>query len=62
MAAFVVTLIVVVGVNTLLWVSASVAVCVSVLPLSWKDVRAPKDMGPIGAGARAPSAESALES
>lgn len=51
-----------VGMDTLLWVSASVAVCVSVFQLSWKDVRAPKDMGPIGAGARAPSAESALES
>jgi MFS family permease len=34
------------GVTTVLWTSAGVAVAVSVFQLSWRDVRAPKDMGP----------------
>jgi MFS family permease len=37
------------GVTTVLWTSAGVAVAVSVFQLSWRDVRAPKDMGPRGA-------------
>ena len=36
------------GVTTVLWVSAGVAIFVSVFQLSWRDVRAPKDMGPRG--------------
>jgi MFS family permease len=34
------------GVTTVLWASAGVAILVSVFQLSWRDVRAPKDMGP----------------
>jgi MFS family permease len=34
------------GVNTVLWASAGVAILVSAFQLSWRDVRAPKDMGP----------------
>ena len=34
------------GVTTVLWTSAGVAVAVSIFQLSWRDVRAPKDMGP----------------
>lgn len=41
-----------VGMDALLWGSAAVAVLVSVFQLSWRDVRAPKDMGrPPGAPA-----------
>jgi MFS family permease len=36
------------GVTTVLWTSAGVAVAVSIFQLSWRDVRAPKDMGPRG--------------
>jgi MFS family permease len=39
-----------VGMDTVLWVSAGVAVFVSIFQLSWRDVRAPKDMGPPGGG------------
>ncbi len=34
------------GITTVLWTSAAVAILVSVFQLSWRDVRAPKDMGP----------------
>ena len=34
------------GSTTVLWTSAAVAILVSVFQLSWRDVRAPKDMGP----------------
>ena len=34
------------GITAVLWASAGVAVVVSVFQLSWRDVRAPKDMGP----------------
>lgn len=34
------------GVTAVLWTSAAVAIAVSVFQLSWRDVRAPKDMGP----------------
>jgi predicted MFS family arabinose efflux permease len=34
-----------VGVTTVLWGSAAVAVLVSIFQLSWRDVRAPRDMG-----------------
>ncbi len=50
-----------VGMDTLLWVSAGAAILVSVFQLSWKDVRAPKDMGPLGGGSRVPTAAAALE-
>ena len=40
------------GVSTVLWVSAGVAIVVSLFQLAWRDVRAPHDMGP----ARGPSA------
>ena len=33
------------GISTVLWVSAGVAVLVSVFQLAWRDVRAPHDMG-----------------
>ncbi len=36
------------GVTPVLWGAAAVAIVVSVFQLSWKDVRAPKDMGPRG--------------
>ena len=36
------------GITTVLWTSAAVAILVSVFQLSWRDVRAPKDMGPRG--------------
>ena len=35
-----------VGITPVLWGSAVIAVLVSVFQLSWRDVRAPKDMGP----------------
>jgi predicted membrane-bound spermidine synthase len=35
-----------VGITTVLWGSAVVAVLVSVFQLAWRDVRSPKDMGP----------------
>jgi MFS family permease len=35
-----------VGVTTVLWGSAVVAVLVSVFQIAWRDVRSPKDMGP----------------
>ena len=35
------------GVTTVLWGSAAVALLVSAFQLSWRDVRAPKDMGPL---------------
>jgi len=42
------------GIDTVLWGSAAVAVLVSAFQLSWRDVRAPKDMGPLEpAGAHA---------
>jgi len=44
------------GISTVLWVSAGVAILVSVFQLAWRDVRAPHDMGP--AGAPAPPADS----
>jgi len=34
------------GITAVLWVSAGVAILVSVFQLSWRDVRAPLDMGP----------------
>jgi MFS family permease len=37
------------GISAVLWTSAGVAILVSVFQLSWRDVRAPKDMGPRGA-------------
>ena len=33
------------GIATVLWVSAGVAILVSVFQLAWRDVRAPRDMG-----------------
>jgi MFS family permease len=36
-----------VGVTTVLWGSAAVAVLVSLFQLSWRDVRSPKEMGPV---------------
>ena len=45
-----------VGMDAVLWGSAAVAVVVSIFQLSWRDVRAPKDMGPpAGASAASPS-------
>jgi MFS family permease len=44
------------GITTVLWTSAGVAILVSVFQLSWKDVRAPKDMGPLDP-APAPAAD-----
>ena len=44
------------GVTTVLWVSAGVAILVSVFQLSWRDVRAPKDMGSRGSAEAAPAA------
>ena len=44
------------GVTTVLWASAGVAIFVSVFQLSWRDVRAPKDMGPRGSAEAAPAA------
>jgi MFS family permease len=44
------------GVTTVLWVSAGVAIFVSAFQLSWRDVRAPKDMGPSGPAEAAPAA------
>jgi predicted MFS family arabinose efflux permease len=44
------------GHSTLLWVSAGVAIVVSIFQLSWRDVRAPKDMGPRGLAEPAPAA------
>ena len=42
------------GIDTVLWGSAAVALLVSAFQLSWRDVRAPKDMGPLEpAGAHA---------
>ena len=34
------------GITTVLWISAGVAILVSVFQLSWRDVRAPREMGP----------------
>jgi hypothetical protein len=34
------------GISTVLWVSAGVAIVVSLFQLAWRDVRAPHDMGP----------------
>lgn len=34
------------GITAVLWTSAGVAILVSVFQLSWRDVRAPRDMGP----------------
>jgi predicted membrane-bound spermidine synthase len=34
------------GISTVLWVSAGVAIFVSVFQLAWRDVRAPHAMGP----------------
>ena len=42
------------GVTTVLWTSAGVAIAVSIFQLSWRDVRAPKDMGPRGGVSRRP--------
>ena len=38
------------GITSVLWTSAAVAILVSVFQLSWRDVRAPKDMGPRNPG------------
>jgi len=43
------------GRSTVLWVSAGVAVFVSVFQLAWRDVRAPHAMGPAAAPAAAPA-------
>ena len=43
------------GITAVLWTSAGVAVFVSVFQLAWRDVRAPKDMGPRGAAEQAPA-------
>jgi MFS family permease len=44
------------GISTVLWVSAGVAIVVSVFQLAWRDVRAPHDMGPTaGPAAVAPA-------
>jgi len=37
------------GISTVLWVSAGVAILVSVFQLAWRDVRGPHDMGAAGA-------------
>lgn len=44
------------GISTVLWTSAAVAIIVSVFQLSWRDVRAPKEMGPRGPAERVPAA------
>jgi MFS family permease len=44
------------GLTTVLWVSAATAVVVSLFQLSWRDVRAPKDMGPLEPSLPAPAA------
>ncbi|HEY5387249.1 MAG TPA: MFS transporter, partial [Thermoleophilia bacterium] len=44
------------GRSTVLWVSAGVAILVSVFQLAWRDVRAPHEMGPAGAPATPPAA------
>jgi MFS family permease len=46
----------VLGVTTVLWASAGVAIVVSVFQLSWRDVRSPKDMGPRQTAEAAPAA------
>ena len=43
--------------TTVLWMSAGVAILVSVFQLSWRDVRAPKDMGPRQEAQPAPAAD-----
>jgi MFS family permease len=47
------------GITAVLWTSAGVAIVVSVFQLSWRDVRAPKDMGPRGPAEPAPAAAQA---
>ena len=44
------------GLPTVLWVSAGVAIVVSVFQLAWRDVRAPHAMGPAAAAAAPPAA------
>jgi MFS family permease len=44
------------GVTAVLWTSAGVAIAVSLFQLSWRDVRAPKDMGPWRTAEPAPAA------
>jgi MFS family permease len=44
------------GRSTVLWVSAGVAILVSIFQLAWRDVRAPHEMGPAGAPAARPPA------
>jgi hypothetical protein len=44
------------GVTTVLWTSAGIAILVSVFQLLWRDVRAPREMGPRDPTASSPSA------
>jgi predicted MFS family arabinose efflux permease len=44
------------GRSTVLWVSAGVAVFVSLFQLAWRDVRAPHEMGPAGEPSAPPAA------
>ncbi len=43
------------GITTVLWVSAAVAIVVSLFQLAWRDVRAPHDMGPAAEPAGPPA-------